>query len=192
MADDQLLSLRWDLGPRTDFSNVAGVVKNLNAAVLFSIDAQLALNHQVAVARVMQNRSDFAVTFPSLRLLEIPFPGYSEQEYREALNGLEYPRVKLLEATYSNPLSFTLNINFDFLPRILEIIRDWGAAKREAAARANLAEDKALRSRALTTALVQRIAEMSTPEIQTLLRDAPIDDFLDLAESPLELETVSR
>ncbi|GAB3609329.1 hypothetical protein GCM10027414_14540 [Humibacter ginsengiterrae] len=58
MADHRMLSLSWDLGPRTDFSNVAAIFAHLNAAVLFATDLQTTVDRQDAAAQILQNRSD--------------------------------------------------------------------------------------------------------------------------------------
>ncbi|GAB3609328.1 hypothetical protein GCM10027414_14530 [Humibacter ginsengiterrae] len=120
-------------------------------------------------------------------------PHFSEHEYREALDelGREIPRARRLRAKYSNPLDIKLDLNFDFLSRILEIIRDWGSGRRAAAARASILEDEALRKRALTNALVERIPELTAAQLQVLLQDAPAADLLALAESSFEIELAS-
>lgn len=189
MAEEEALSLTWDLGRRTDFSNVAAIFEHLNTIVLFSIDVQLALDNQAILARALQARDEFGVVMLGLGRI---IGSVSQPEYDEArhLVGREYPRVVLIGANFSNPLNLVVKDLFGFLPDILEVIRDWGPRRRLAKAQASMAEDDALVHRRLTQELVSRIPDLALPQISALLRGAPAEAMLALAELPFQVETV--
>jgi hypothetical protein len=185
MAEPRFVSLTWEIGARADFSSVAAVFANMDAIVGFAVDVQSALNEQEVTRLVLQNRRDFAI---AARDAGRPI---SIEERLEALDrvtsGSGDPRVRVLRASYENPLQIHLNVNFDFLVKLIEAIRDWGPLRRQAKASAEIAESDSLLHREVVAELMRRLPELSTPSLQTFLRTAPARSIVAFADTPAEV-----
>jgi hypothetical protein len=153
-------SLVINLGPNASFDSLAGITSDLQQVLDFAQSVQSVVDRNDAAYSILRRRDlgpilddfDFAPGFvrseflASLIASGSPFlrSAAFERAVDQRLAELAEDRVIRVESLqYSNP--FNLKIKFDgsAIARILEILRDWSAVRRQANAAAREAEARA-------------------------------------------------
>ncbi|MGV3712318.1 hypothetical protein [Pseudolysinimonas sp.] len=149
-------SLRIDMGPQASFGALSAAVADLENIVGFASRVQARIDRNDAAYSALRRRDfgpifddfDIAPGFVRRELLaallssDLAFRSPSfERLVEERLAALADDRtVRVVRLLYLNPLDLNISFGGDGLARILEVIRDWTPARREAAARARQAE----------------------------------------------------
>ncbi|GAA4150178.1 hypothetical protein [Leifsonia shinshuensis] len=202
MAEPVRLTLSWDLGPDADFSVIAERVNELNSIILLAVDAQnLAYREQAGIldretVEELQGGS-FEVVAEALSIRAvIPPPSFRaarERRLQAILLEQGVPRAQAVSVVYENPLKIDLSVNFPFLVRILEIIRDWTttrASNRAAAAyQKSELESRALARRAIRDEFMRRLPEVPTEDLARLLSEDTVDEVLAFSQHQPERDT---
>jgi hypothetical protein len=156
----QRASLSIDIGPNAAFDTLAAVVSDLREVLDFAHEVQAIIDRNDAAYSVLRRR-DLGPFFADFDLS----PDYVRSEFLAALitSGTPFVRsaaferaveqrltelaedriVRVDELRYVNPLDIHFHFDGGGIARILEIIRDWPARRREAAAKARAAEARA-------------------------------------------------
>lgn len=153
-----------DVGPNASIGSIVAMLTDMQRVIDFAQEVQTILARNEAAYSIIRRRDfgDFIDDpefgrrfFPSEAFLAMVDGGplLRSPGFQRAVDAALQERGPLIQIvvtrlSYENPLG--LNINFDgsAIARILEVIRDWGPARRQAGANADRAEAEVREARA--------------------------------------------
>jgi hypothetical protein len=148
--------LSINLERETSFEILHEAFQDFSAIFRFARDVQVLADRNEAALRLLRERGpEFEdLYWPASRRpygwsafsgdLALPLSAAFERAIEADLARRETIATVMVEQlTYGSPFSFNLNVNGDFIARILEIIRDWTTDRRVARAEATAREAEA-------------------------------------------------